>query len=119
MLLAGSEAVATTCASSSGWPTRVDDLLDKVEVEAEQNANVLRITASDEEPARRRGWRMPSPESSWHSGPRATARASRPPSKTCSSSWRSCPLDAPERQDIRDSLQRLASLRALANGDAA
>ena len=44
VLLAGSEAVAAEVRRRLGLSTSSADLLDKVEVEAEQNANVLQIT---------------------------------------------------------------------------
>ena len=92
-----------TCAAQLGLSTSVDDLLDKVEVEAEQNANVLRITATRRGPApggaagqrlRQRVRRLPRPRRPpEHRGRRAA---------TSRSSWHELPLDAPERQDLRD-----------------
>ncbi len=118
VLLAGSEAVATNVREQLGLPTRVDDLLDKVEVEAEQNANVLRITVSDEEPAE--AARLANAFAREFVAFRA--QGDRESIETAEQDLQEqlaqLPLDAPERQDIRDSLQRLASLRALATGDA-
>ena len=82
--------------SASGCRPRSATCQDKIEVEAEQNANVLQITATDEDPqqaardrqrVRQRVRGLP--------GARRPARASRPPSATSSSSSRRCPSTRP------------------------
>ena len=108
------------CAASSACRPRVDDLLDKVEVEAEQNANVLQITATRRGPAPggRAGQRL-------RERVRRVPRPRRPPehrgrrSSDLQEQLAQLPVDAPERQDLRDALSaaRVAA-RALANGDA-
>ncbi len=50
VLLAGSRRSRAACGGDLGLSTSVSDLLDKVQVEAEQNANVLGITATDSDP---------------------------------------------------------------------
>ncbi|MBA3264621.1 MAG: hypothetical protein H0T69_19560 [Thermoleophilaceae bacterium] len=118
VLLAGSEAVAGDVRRRLGLSTSVEDLLNKVEVEAEQNANVLKITATDENP--RRAATLANAFASEFVAFRA--RADRQSIDTAEQDLQqqlaALPLDAPERQDVRDALQRLASSRALANGDA-
>lgn len=118
VLLAGSEAVAAEVRRRLGLSTSSTDLLDKIEVEAEQNANVLQITATDENP--REAARLANAFASEFvafraRGDRASIDAAE---RDLQEQLADLPLDAPERQNVRESLQRLASLRALANGDA-
>ena len=82
VLLAGSEAVAAEVRKRLGLSTSSADLLDKVEVEAEQNANVLQITATDEDP--REAARLANGFASEF----VAFRASTPRSATSRSSWR-------------------------------
>ena len=52
VLLARSEAVAANVRKRLGLSESVSDLLDEVSAEAEENANIIRITASDPDPQR-------------------------------------------------------------------
>jgi capsular exopolysaccharide synthesis family protein len=114
VLLAGSEAVAAEVRKSLGLSTSSADLLDKIDVEAEQNANILEITATDENP--RLASRLASEFVAFRArGDRESINAAE---RDLQQQLADLPIDAPERQDVRESLQRLASLRALANGDA-
>jgi polysaccharide biosynthesis transport protein len=118
VLLAGSEAVAAEVRKSLGLSTPSADLLDKIDVEAEQNANILEITATDEDPrvASRLANAFASEFVAFRArGDRESINAAE---RDLQQQLADLPIDAPERQDVRESLQRLASLRALANGDA-
>ena len=118
VLLAGSEAVAAEVRKRLGLSTSSADLLDKIDVEAEQNANVLQITATDEDPrqAAAHGQAFASEFVAFRArGDRESIDAEE---RDLQQQLADLPIDAPERQDVRESLQRLASLRALANGDA-
>jgi polysaccharide biosynthesis transport protein len=118
VLLAGSEAVASNVRERLGVRTSVDDLLADVEVEAEENANVLRITASNEDPE----------EAARLANAFATefvafrARQDRESIEVAEQDLQNqidqLPFDDPQRQDLREALQRLASFRAVATGDA-
>jgi succinoglycan biosynthesis transport protein ExoP len=118
VLLAGSEAVASNVRDRLGLSTSVDDLLADVEVEAEENANVLQITASNEDPQ----------EAARVANAFATefvafrARQDRESIEVAEQDLQNqidqLPFDDPQRQDLREALQRLASFRAVATGDA-
>ena len=103
---------------ASGCRTPSRDLLDKIEVEAEQNANVLQITDTDENPpqAARLANAFANEFVAFRArGDRESIDAAE---RDLQAQLADLPIDAPERQSVRESLQRLASLRALANGDA-
>ena len=118
VLLAGSEAVAANVKRDLHLSTPVGDLQDKVQVEAEQNANVLQITATDDDP--RQAAAIANAFASEFvafraRGDRDSIEAAQ---RDLQQQLDALPADAPERQDLRDALQRLASSHALANGDA-
>jgi capsular exopolysaccharide synthesis family protein len=118
VLLAGSEAVAANVKRDLHLSTPVGDLQDKVQVEAEQNANVLQITATDDDP--RQAAAIANAFASEFvafraRGDRDSIEAAQ---RDLQQQLDALPVDAPERQDLRDALQRLASSHALANGDA-
>jgi tyrosine-protein kinase len=118
VLLAGSEAVAAEVRKRLGLSTSSADLLDKIDVEAEQNANILQITATNEDPrvASRLANGFANEFVAFRArGDRESINAAE---RDLQEQLADLPIDAPERQDVRESLQRLASLRALANGDA-
>ena len=118
VLLAGSEAVAANVRRQLGLSTSVDKLLDKVSVEAEENANVLRITATDENPQRAADLANTFAREFVAFRARGDRQSIEAAENDLQQQMAELPLDAPERQDLRESLQRLASLRALTNGDA-
>lgn len=118
VLLAGSEAVAAEVRQRLGLSTSATDLLDKVEIEAEQNANVLQITATDEDPKQAAAIANAFATEFVAFRARGDRESIQAAERDLQEQLAALPVDAPERQDVRDSLQRLASLRALANGDA-
>jgi succinoglycan biosynthesis transport protein ExoP len=118
VLLAGSEAVAAEVRKRLGLTTSSTDLLDKVEIEAEQNANVLQITATDESPRQAAAIANAFATEFVAFRARGDRQSIDDAERDLQQQLSELPIDAPERQDVRESLQRLASLRALANGDA-
>jgi capsular exopolysaccharide synthesis family protein len=118
VLLAGSEAVASSVRRELHLSTSVGDLQDKIQVEAEQNANVLQITATDEDP--RQAAVLANAFANEFVAFRAQAdqQSIEAAQRDLQDQLAALPADAPERQDLRDALSRLASSHALANGDA-
>jgi polysaccharide biosynthesis transport protein len=118
VLLAGSEAVAGSVRRDLGLSTSVGDLLDKVQVEAEQNANVLRITATDENPRQAAAIANAFAREFIAFRARGDRESIDAAERDLQSQMDALPADAPERADLRDSLNRLHSLRAVTTGDA-
>jgi polysaccharide biosynthesis transport protein len=118
VLLAGSEAVAADVRRQLNLSTPVGDLQDKVQVEAEQNANVLQITATDKDPRRAAALANAFARQFVAFRARADRQSIEAAQRDLEQQLAALPVDAPERQDVRDALQRLASSHALANGDA-
>jgi receptor protein-tyrosine kinase len=118
VLLAGSEAVAANVRRRLGLSTSVNDLLDKVQVEAEQNANVLKITATDKNPRQAAAIANAFASEFVAFRARGDRQSIEAAQQDLQQQLEQLPVDAPERQDVRDALQRLASSHALANGDA-
>ncbi|MEA2360960.1 MAG: tyrosine-protein kinase [Thermoleophilaceae bacterium] len=118
VLLAGSEAVAANVRRRLALSTSVNDLLDKVQVEAEQNANVLRITATDKNPRQAAAIANAFAAEFVAFRARGDRQSIEAAQRDLQQQLEQLPVDAPERQDVRDALQRLASSHALANGDA-
>jgi receptor protein-tyrosine kinase len=118
VLLAGSEAVASSVRRDLRLSTSVGDLQDKIEVEAEQNANVLQITATDENPRRAAALANAFAREFVAFRARGDQQSIEAAQRDLQDQLEALPADAPERQDLRDALQRLASSHALANGDA-
>jgi receptor protein-tyrosine kinase len=118
VLLAGSEAVASSVRRELDLSTSVGDLQDKIEVEAEQNANVLQITATDENPRRAAALANAFAREFVAFRARGDQQSIEAAQRDLQDQLTRLPADAPERQDLRDALQRLASSHALANGDA-
>jgi capsular exopolysaccharide synthesis family protein len=118
VLLARSEAVAASVRRDLGLDTSVDDLLDKVEVEAEQNANVLRITATDEDPAQAAKIANAFGKEFVAFKARGDQESIEQAQTDLQQQLADLPADDPARADIQDSIQRLSSARAVANGDA-
>jgi capsular exopolysaccharide synthesis family protein len=118
VLLAGSEAVAGSVRRDLGLSTSVSDLLDKVQVEAEQNANVLRITATDKDPRQAAAIANAFAREFIAFRTRGDRESIDAAVRDLQSQMDALPADAPERADLRDSLNRLRSLRAVTTGDA-
>lgn len=117
VLLAGSEAVAANVKRRLGLSSSVDDLLGKVEVEAEQNANVLRITASDEDP--RQAARIANAFAKEFVAFRARGeqQSIEAAQNDLERQLAELPPGSPEREEVQAALTRLASSHAVANGD--
>jgi tyrosine-protein kinase len=118
VLLAGSEAVASSVRRQLHLSTSVSDLQDKIEVEAEQNANVLQITATDEDPRQAAALANAFAKEFVAFRARGDQQSIEAAQRDLQDQLDALPADATERQDLRDALQRLASSHALANGDA-
>ncbi len=118
VLLARSEAVAANVRRDLRLDTSVDDLLDKVEVEAEQNANVLRITATDEDPEQAARVANAFGKEFVAFKARGDQESIEQAQADLQQQLADLPADDPARGDIQDSIQRLSSARAVANGDA-
>ena len=118
VLLAGSEAVASSVRRQLHLSTSVSDLQDKIEVEAEQNANVLQITATDEDPRQAAALANAFAKEFVAFRANGDQQSIEAAQRDLQDQLDALPVDAPERQDLRDTLQRLASSHALANGDA-
>jgi polysaccharide biosynthesis transport protein len=118
VLLASSEAVASNVRERIGLSTSIDDLLADVEVEAEENANVLQITAANENPERAAAVANAFAREFVAFRARQERQSIEAAEQDLQDQLDQLPLDAPERQDLREALQRLASFRALATGDA-
>jgi capsular exopolysaccharide synthesis family protein len=118
VLLAGSEAVASSVRRQLHLSTSVSDLQDKIEVEAEQNANVLQITATDEDPRQAAALANSFAKEFVAFRARGDQQSIEAAQRDLQDQLDALPADATERQDVRDALQRLASSHALANGDA-
>ena len=119
MLLAGSEAVASNVKRDLGLTTSVGDLQDKVNVEAEPNANVLKITASDGDPDQAAAIANAFAKEFIDFRAKGDRESIDGAERDLQSQLDTLPADAiQQRADLRDSLNRLASLRAVATGDA-
>jgi capsular exopolysaccharide synthesis family protein len=117
VLLAGSEAVAGSVRTDLGLSTSVNDLLDKVQVEAEQNANVLRITANDEDPAQAAAIANAFAREFIAFRARGDRESIDQAQRDLEAQMNSLPEGSAQRADLQDSLNRLSSLRALASSD--
>ncbi|MEA2419942.1 MAG: tyrosine-protein kinase [Thermoleophilaceae bacterium] len=118
VLLAGSEAVAADVRKRLGLSTPASDLLDKVKIEAEQNANVIKITATDDDPKQAAALANSFANEFVAFRARGDRESIQKAERDLQEQLAALPIDAPERADVRSSLQRLASLQALADGDA-
>ncbi len=118
VLLAGSEAVAARVQRGLGLSDSADDLLDNLQVESEQNANVLKLTFTDGDPkqAAEIANRFAQEFVAFRArGDRESVDAA---DRDLQQQMDALPAGAPELADLQTTRQRLASLRALANGDA-
>jgi polysaccharide biosynthesis transport protein len=118
VLLARSEAVANNVRKRLGLRESTSQLLDQVSAEAEENANIIRITASDQDP--RRAARLANAFAQEFLAFRAQGdvQSIQEAEADLRAQLRSLPADSGDRRALEDSLQRLTSLRALATGDA-
>lgn len=117
VLLAGSPAVATMVRERLGLSQSVDSLLANVEVEAEENANILKITVSDENPDQ--AARLANGFAREFVAFRAQQERESidAAERDFQEQLDALPLGSPQRQDLEEALQRLSSFRALATGD--
>jgi receptor protein-tyrosine kinase len=118
VLLARSEAVAENVRRRLGLRESGSDLLDQLSAEAEENANIIRLTASDEDP--RRAARLSNAFAQAFIAFRAQGdvESIQEAENDLRAQLSALPPDSPERPALEASLQRLTSLRALATGDA-
>ena len=118
VLLAGSEAVAGSVKRDLGLSMSVGDLLDKVSVEAEPNANVIRITATSDDAKEAAAIANAFAKEFIAFRARGDKESIDAATRDLQSQLDALPPGAPERTTLSDSLNRLSSLRAVANGDA-
>jgi capsular exopolysaccharide synthesis family protein len=118
VLIAESEEVASAVRRRLGGSTSVSGLLDAISVEAEENANVLRITASSGSPATAARIANAFADQYIDFKARSDVQDIRAAEDDLRAQLDALPRRAPERDTLEDSLQRLASLRAVATGDA-
>lgn len=117
VLLASSEAVADRVRQRLELRASVQDLREQVEVEAEANANVLRITASDESPRRAASIADAFAEEFVALQAQSDERSIEAAENEIRRQLQGLAPDAPERAALTESLNRLTTLRAVATGD--
>ena len=118
VLIAESEEVASAVRAQLGGSSSVSGLLDAISVEAEENANVLRITASSGSPSTAARIANAFADEYIDFKARSDVQDIRAAEDDLRAQLDALPRRAPERDTLEDSLQRLASLRAVATGDA-
>jgi receptor protein-tyrosine kinase len=118
VLLVRSESVAQRVRAQLGTREPVSDLLSQVQVEAEENANVLRITATDPDPARATRLANAFADQYIAFRARSDTQSIQAAEADLRRQLEGLPADAVERRDLQESLQRLGALRAVATGDA-
>jgi polysaccharide biosynthesis transport protein len=118
VLIAGSDEVAAGVRSALETDESPGDLLDQVSVEAEENANVLVVTATDRDPAQAAALANAFADQYIAFKRRSEVQSIRAAEENLQRQLRELPTDAPERADLQQSLQRLTELRAVATGDA-
>jgi capsular exopolysaccharide synthesis family protein len=118
VLIAESEEVASAVRTQLGVSIPAADLLDAISVEAEENADVLLITASSSSPST--AAQLANAFADQYIAFKASndVQDIKAAEDDLRRQLRALPRRAPERDALRDSLQRLASLRAVATGDA-
>jgi non-specific protein-tyrosine kinase len=118
VLIAESEEVGAGVRASEGLRATPQQLLAAIDVEAEENANVLRITArqSDAESAARLANAFAEEYIAFKA--RSEVQSIRSAEEDLNRQLDALPPDAVERTDLQQSLQRLQALRAVATGDA-
>jgi succinoglycan biosynthesis transport protein ExoP len=118
VLIAESEEVASAVRRQLGGSTSTSGLLDAISVEAEENANVLRITARSGSPSTAARIANAFADQYIRFKARSDVQNIRAAEDDLREQLEALPRGAAERETLRDSLQRLASLRAVATGDA-
>ena len=118
VLLVRSESVAQRVREQLGTRESTGDLLAQVQVEAEENANVLRITATDPDPERSSQIANAFADQYIAFRARSDTQSIQAAEADLRRQLEGLPADAVERRDLQESLQRLAALRAVATGDA-
>jgi polysaccharide biosynthesis transport protein len=117
VLIAESQEVADAVRDEVGGPS-AQALLDQVRVEAEETADVLRITAADREPQRAAALANAFADQYIRFKAQRDLDSIAAAEADLRRQLQQLPAGAPERTALEDSLQRLASLRAVASGDA-
>jgi polysaccharide biosynthesis transport protein len=118
VLVAQSPEVAEAVIRQLGLPMSPSDLLDAVQVAAAANANVLDISADAEDPetAARVANAFADEYIDFQAQTQLNGIASA--ERDLTAQMQTLPIGSPEREAVEASLQRLAQLRAVANGDA-
>lgn len=118
VLVAQSPEVAAAVVDALGLPMSPSDLLDAVQVAAAANANVLDISADADTPAMaaRVANAFADQYIAFQAGTQLAGIANA--ERDLTAQLQALPAGSPERAAIDASLQRLAQLRAVANGDA-
>lgn len=118
VLIAESPEVASNVRRELKLSTSPESLLDSVSVEAEENANVLLVTGSSDDPEQ--AARLANAFASQYIAfkARADVQNIERAEEDLRAQLEQLDEDAPERDTLQESLQRLAALRAVATGDA-
>jgi capsular exopolysaccharide synthesis family protein len=117
VLIAESQEVADAVRRQVGGPS-AQALLDQVEVEAEESADVLRITATDENPERAAELANAFADQYIRFKAQRDEDSIAAAEADLRQQLEQLPRRAAERTALENSLDRLASLRAVASGDA-
>jgi tyrosine-protein kinase len=118
VLLARSQAVAQNVRQRLHLSESVPDLLDQISAEAEENANVVRITAADPDPRHAAALANAFAQEFIAFRAQGDVQSIEAAETDLRNQLSALPANAGERQGLEQSLERLTSLRALANGDA-
>lgn len=119
VLLATSEAVASRAARDvPGRPGDIGDLLDQVAVEPEENADVLRVTASDPDPQRAAAIANAFAKQYVAFKRESETSSLRESIDDLTRRIKQLPVDSPSRADLEQRRRSLEPLLAVASGDA-
>jgi len=118
VLIAESPEVASSVRRELDLATPAESLLDSVSVEAEENADVLLITASSDDPEQAARIANAFAFEYIAFKARADVQNIERAEEDLRQQLDALPSDASERDTLQESLQRLAALRAVATGDA-
>jgi succinoglycan biosynthesis transport protein ExoP len=118
VLIAESDEVAEGVRRALGSDESAGDLLGDISVEAEENANVLVLTASKTDPAEAAALANAFADQYIAFKRRSEVQSIRAAEDNLQRQLAALPADAPERGSLQQSLQRLTELRAVATGDA-
>jgi succinoglycan biosynthesis transport protein ExoP len=118
VLVAGSDEVAAGVREALGSDESPSDLLEEITVEAEENANVLVVTASATDPEQAARLANAFADQYIEFKARNEVQSIRAAEEDLRNQLSGLSPDAPERASLQQSLQRLTELRAVATGDA-